>query len=310
MSPKPLISIVIPVYNRADIIQRTLDSVLAQTLRPLNVILVDNNSTDNSLDVLNEWRARHNAPDFHITVLSEPMPLAANARNKGLSAVDTEWTMFFDSDDTMTPDHCARAARCITGNPSADIIGWNVREHHFDGSTSIRPFCHSRYSYNNILHGAFATLRYIARTDLFRKAGAWNPEISTWDDIELASRILKLHPRIIHAGTDITVDVWLQEQSLTGTDFSSRHPALMKSLTAMGKNPALKRPLQLKSIILAADYALEDASALSRKLRDGVIRTEKNTFYKLLLEFAYQYRKHGMRGAGRILAFFFQNDKS
>ncbi|MGN0223934.1 MAG: glycosyltransferase family 2 protein, partial [Muribaculaceae bacterium] len=49
------LTIVIPVYNRATIVERTLASVAAQTLRPLSVVLVDNNSTDGTLSVLQRW---------------------------------------------------------------------------------------------------------------------------------------------------------------------------------------------------------------------------------------------------------------
>ena len=58
-----LVSIIIPVYNRAGIVGRTLQSVAAQSYRPLELILVDNNSTDNTLEVLNGFKSRHESPD-------------------------------------------------------------------------------------------------------------------------------------------------------------------------------------------------------------------------------------------------------
>ena len=81
---KALISIVIPVYNRAAVVTRTLDSVFAQTARPLQLILVDNASTDGSAELLRQWAATHDSSDFGVRLLSEPQPGAATV-GSGLS---------------------------------------------------------------------------------------------------------------------------------------------------------------------------------------------------------------------------------
>ena len=96
-----MISLVIPVRNRASIVGRTLDSVAAQTRLPDQIVLVDNGSTDGTLEVLRRWaNGRSN-----VQVVTEPRPGAAEARNCGLRAVTEEYVMFFDSDDTMPPRH-------------------------------------------------------------------------------------------------------------------------------------------------------------------------------------------------------------
>ena len=61
------VSIIIPVYNRATVVQATLDSVVAQTYRPLQVILVDNYSTDDTLQVLETFKKEHPSLDVVIT---------------------------------------------------------------------------------------------------------------------------------------------------------------------------------------------------------------------------------------------------
>ena len=64
-------SIVIPVYNRAAIVANTLDSIAKQTYRPIHLILVDNNSSDNSLEILNQWKNANETDDFTVTVATE-----------------------------------------------------------------------------------------------------------------------------------------------------------------------------------------------------------------------------------------------
>ena len=56
MAKNASITVVVPVYNREHLVTRTLDSIAAQDVRPLSLIMVDNNSTDHSLDVVRMWR--------------------------------------------------------------------------------------------------------------------------------------------------------------------------------------------------------------------------------------------------------------
>ena len=94
------VGVVIPMYNRRDLICRCLDSVKAQTWRRLEVVVVDNNSTDDSVAVVRDWCERHqvtaDTPDFRFKLLSESKPGAAAARNKGLEAITSEHILFFD----------------------------------------------------------------------------------------------------------------------------------------------------------------------------------------------------------------------
>lgn len=192
-----ILAIVIPVFNRAEIVKRTLASLAAQTLRPLHVILVDNASTDLTYNVLQNWKNSIQTDDFIVDILQCPVPGAAAARNTGLSAVKEPWTMFFDSDDIMPPTHAENVVKYIN---ETDVIGWDVEE--ISGNKSkILPFLHKgQEDYDNLFHGGMATQRWAARTELFRSAGAWDENVRYWDDIELGARILALNPRIINIG--------------------------------------------------------------------------------------------------------------
>lgn len=219
------ITIVIPVRNRAAIVERALCSVEAQTYRPLKVILVDNGSTDGTPAVLERWRqSTASAPDFVVSVINEPAPGAAVARNAGLAAVDTEWTMFFDSDDIMLPDHVDRAMKCARKHPDAGIIGWDVKVQLPSGREKGCPFFSSDMLYGNIIHGGMATLRYMARTEIFRRAGGWNEAIEVWDDIELGTRLLLLDPvpRIYKVNGSPRVLTYFTVDSLTGPLWSDK----------------------------------------------------------------------------------------
>ena len=103
MMSKYMVSVIIPVYNRAQLVVRTLQSVLAQSLSPIEVILVDNNSSDDTIDVLQAFKRQHCSSTFNVTVAQEKRQGAARARNLGATMASGEWLLFFDSDDTMEP---------------------------------------------------------------------------------------------------------------------------------------------------------------------------------------------------------------
>ena len=139
------ITIIVPVYNRAHLVGATLDSIAAQTLRPIHLVLVDNNSQDNTLKVLLDFKKRHQSDDFKVTVLQETRRGAAAARNCGMQEATTEWVMFFDSDDIMAPDLLESYARAVEKHADAEIILTRATLKQVDGKMRQLPYflpCH------------------------------------------------------------------------------------------------------------------------------------------------------------------------
>ena len=95
--PSPLISVIIPVYNTEEYLKRCLDSVLGNTYRNLEVICVNDGSTDGSLSVLREYAAA----DPRVRVIDQPNGGVSAARNAGLDAAAGEYISFVDSDDRV-----------------------------------------------------------------------------------------------------------------------------------------------------------------------------------------------------------------
>ncbi len=92
---RPLVSVIIPVYNVEDYLRPCVDSVLAQTLENIEVIAVDDGSTDGSLAILREYAEK----DARVTVLTQKNGSAGMARNTGLAVATGETLSFLDSDD-------------------------------------------------------------------------------------------------------------------------------------------------------------------------------------------------------------------
>lgn len=107
---QPLISIIIPVFNGEEFVEKCVDSVLTQTLKELQIIIIDDGSTDHTLEIINKLAAK----DKRITVIHQDNMGVSKARNIGLCAVASEWILFVDADDTIAPEYCDSMLKAAT----------------------------------------------------------------------------------------------------------------------------------------------------------------------------------------------------
>ncbi len=297
-----LLGIVIPVYNRAEIVGQTLASIALQTARGFDCVLVDNGSTDGSPDVLRRWAAENATEARPVKVISEAARGAAAARNAGLRELRTPWVLFFDSDDTMRPGHIQRVLDGIAANPQADIMGWNV--HHT--ALGIKPFKTERPQWFNLIEGSFATQRWAARTEFVRKAGGWNAEVGLWDDIELGARMLAKNPNVVRLEGEPTVDIYLQPDSIStnseGDYLERMEPALRSIEKYLPPDGRLwcdcKRAISIGDTMHGASPEVK--ARCREKLAEILERTPK-TADRLLLKALCRFRAMGGRGQNRIL---------
>src|SRR5215212_11526906 len=92
----PLVSVVIPTYNRRRLVVEAVESALAQTYRPLEILVVDDGSTDGTEAELHRFGSA-------VRYLKQPNQGAAAARNRGIRAATGELVAFLDSDDLWAP---------------------------------------------------------------------------------------------------------------------------------------------------------------------------------------------------------------
>ena len=308
------LTIVIPVYNREKIVSATLNCVAAQTYRPLNLILVDNNSTDASLQVLREFMEANQAPDFRITVLQETTPGACAARNCGLMAAKSEWIMFFDSDDLMTPDYVEQYDKAMKADPDADIFAIRLQLDDGKGIRQLAFVPHDIFA-NHIIHSMLSTQRYIARRKHFIEAGCWNRNTPTWDDWELGIRMLLSRPKIHYICDKARVTAVFQNESITGENFHSKHGTWEHAIDIANSDIAnsdiaekdrLIYLLNYRRVVLAAHYRREKCSDLADALyRNTLERYRHNFCRRAMLAVAYRYISAGGRGFGRLISTIF-----
>lgn len=122
-----MISVVIPLYNKAQSIRKTLDSVLAQTYKDFEIVVVDDGSTDGSADVaeatLREFSGRPTGYGLEFSVIRKENGGVSSARNAGILAAKGEYIAFLDGDDLWGRDYLKVSAKLIAEFPNAGIYG-------------------------------------------------------------------------------------------------------------------------------------------------------------------------------------------
>jgi glycosyltransferase involved in cell wall biosynthesis len=125
---KPKISVIIPVYNTEKYLEASVRSVMNQTYSNLEIICVNDGSTDGSLDILNRLKAE----DDRIVVLTKENGGLGDTRNYGIAHSSCEWLSFLDSDDTLEPNAFETISEAFEYCP--DMIHFGIRMLTEDGS--------------------------------------------------------------------------------------------------------------------------------------------------------------------------------
>lgn len=132
---RPRVSVVIPVYNGAAHIEATVQSVLAQTFRNFEVIVIDDGSTDGTRERLRPYRGQ-------IRLISQPNRGVSAARNLGLKLALGEYILFLDGDDLLLPDKLAHQAACLDEDRLLGVVhsGWRLVDQFGHAVRDIKPW--------------------------------------------------------------------------------------------------------------------------------------------------------------------------
>ena len=126
-------SIIIPVYNVVKYLDKCIESVCAQTEKSIEIILVDDESNDGSIDVCRRWAEK----DDRIVLIEQKNAGAGAARNTGLRAAKGEYLLFLDSDDFFEPDMVEEALKSIE-EVNADFVVFGSDTYYMDKDEFIR----------------------------------------------------------------------------------------------------------------------------------------------------------------------------
>lgn len=195
-----LVSVVIPTYNRSGLLQDAIESVARQTYRPIELLVVDDGSTDDTDAVLADARRRFGDDHaFRFRILAQQHAGAPAARNLGLIESRGEFIQFLDSDDLLAPEKLAVCTRALGDAPGVDYV---FTGRVFVPASRTKEFLQAQQDIPvsvpppvGVRAGdmagipAQAVLGFLRR-NLCRKIGPWNESLVRHQDWEYTTRIV------------------------------------------------------------------------------------------------------------------------
>ena len=198
MNNRPLISAIIPTYNRADLVGDAIDSILAQTYPNVEIIVVDDGSTDNTQERLARYGDR-------IRMIYQENAGPSAARNKGIAAANGEFISFLDSDDLWLPTKLERQVKLLhEAGESAPCCLCNIMMQWQDRSipsfeiAGLKPHNEVGFWLNpeEILATRFVLFNQgiLIRRTALEAVGAFDQDLWLLEDSDLALRLSVYRP--------------------------------------------------------------------------------------------------------------------
>ena len=178
----PLVSIIIPAYNSEKYIAETLTSVLSQAYRPIEIIVVDDGSTDKTAKILKGCQTdkTNESSEINLTYIYQQNSGPSKARNTGIKAAKGEYIAFLDADDLWTKTKLEKQVNYMTNNSDVSLVFGDMSV--FDSKGIIIDSSFKKYGYPQCDEGrkvlnAFENLlerNYISTGTVFLKKGCFN----------------------------------------------------------------------------------------------------------------------------------------
>lgn len=188
MNNSPFFSVIIPTYNRVHIIRRAIDSVLAQTFKDFELIIVDDGSTDNTEEIVSSYA------DTRIIYHYQSNSGVCTARNTGAKIASSKWLCFLDSDDFVSENWLGDFWMLIDdGNFDLLFCGMEVISANDKKSKIELPS--KRYSNGDVwwLHNVGV---WIIKAHIFNKVGGYDSNLTFGENTELGIRIMDEKPKV------------------------------------------------------------------------------------------------------------------
>ncbi len=237
-----LISVVIPVWNGKPFIEEAIRSVFSQTYPALEIIIVDDGSTDGTKQVVSRL-----AGPIPITYLCQERQGVAVARNTGASVARGDWVAFLDQDDMWYPHKLQVLADCFKTHPETafffsggdviDTVGNPV-------SLSLRPNELSLEVFGSDHWPLPSTI--IFRTEAYKQAGGFKASLGDGCDIEFAARIAKRWPSHYISRSLVRYRFHPSQASRNTEKMSENWPKLHQCLHELWRDDAKRRTLLVR----------------------------------------------------------------
>lgn len=192
-----MISVIIPLYNKEAFIKKAVDSVLAQSFEGFELLIVNDGSTDNSLEVVRQY------DDARIRITDQENAGVSTARNNGVKAAKHELIAFLDADDWWAPTYLEEMLKMVDKYPEAGL--WSAKYYYVkhgrnkealvgldDGFTD--GYINYFKVYAKTMWMPVTSSSFVSRKEIFNNFGGFNPNTRFGEDFSLWVRMAVKHP--------------------------------------------------------------------------------------------------------------------
>lgn len=218
---RDLVSIVIPTCNRSALLLETLESIEAQNYRPIQIVIVDDDSVDDTAEVVKAFMARTHG-DLDVRYHRQLKAGGPAARNRGVVNATGEFIVFMDDDDVFAPGFLASHGETLRANPTVNVsyCRWQRFEVQNDRyalldvlgafpASATSPWEAFLLGWPLLLQGC------VLRRSAVRAVGPWRLDLLKSQDLDYKARLLASQPRVVEAPTAFAF-YRLHKASVTG----------------------------------------------------------------------------------------------
>lgn len=247
----PYFSIIIPLYNKEQFLESTLKSVFEQSFVDYEIIIVNDGSTDKSLEIAESFR------NDKIKIYSQENQGVSAARNYGIEKAKASFCCFLDADDYWKPNHLESLYQLIQKFPNAGLY-CNRYDIIITKNKKIKPKFDFEDTFEGYLNDFFKSsyINRIALTSaccitkkIYWKVGGFNTQINSAEDLDYWIRIGLKYKVVVSNQTTLEYNFLFENQGLSKTNIEKKSlPNLEKYNQEEKSNKSLKRFLDLYRI--------------------------------------------------------------
>ena len=173
---KKLVSVIIPTFNREIYLKKAIQSVISQSYRPIECMVVDDGSTDKTKEVIEKFISE-NKEDFTLKYLFQQNAGSQAARNTGTSASSGEFIQYLDSDDILYPGKIMKQVEFLNQNQNCDGIWGDWRKGTVEENELIKSSFNPEIIAQILTENCIVNFSFLFRRNLINKIGLWDERI-------------------------------------------------------------------------------------------------------------------------------------
>lgn len=261
----PKVSVIIPTYNRGNLIKRAVDSVLSQTFKDFEIIIIDDGSKDDTKEVLAPYMDR-------VRYVPQANGGISKARNRGIELAQGQYIAFLDSDDYWAPEKLQMQTDILDGNPKIGIVYVRmpiVDEH--GNVLGMKPNGVSGKNFQELLRvwGDLPTSSVMTRKECFDRVGVFDPNLPPMEDIDMWIRIA-YHYDLHEIEGKVLAYYWRHDHQIT-KDLVKVYSGLVKihaKILESFKDADIPRDLLVRKLV-KNQYTLSRVYSSQKKFKEA-----------------------------------------